>query len=100
MGRAGWMAAWLWWQQAENVDTACSTLPIVSSCTRPCRPLMWCRQLLCPRALPAVREIPLWVVADAQKNPIASMDPPGNAFEIYSREVSCGRWRRMRAATT
>ncbi|KAL4449367.1 hypothetical protein ABPG77_007011 [Micractinium sp. CCAP 211/92] len=34
-----------------------------------------------------VFEIPLWAAADAHGRPIASMDPPGDAFEIYKREA-------------
>lgn len=33
-------------------------------------------------------EVPLWSVADEGGQPIASMDPPGNAYENYKREVS------------
>ncbi|KAL4448153.1 hypothetical protein ABPG75_005372 [Micractinium tetrahymenae] len=35
-------------------------------------------------------EIPLWAAADAHGKPIASMDPPGDAYEIYKRELG---WR-------
>lgn len=33
-------------------------------------------------------EVPLWAAADAAGRPIASMDPAGDALEIYKREVS------------
>lgn len=32
-------------------------------------------------------EVPLWSVADENGQPIASMDPPGNAYDNYKREV-------------
>ena len=32
-------------------------------------------------------EVPLWAAADAAGRPIASMDPAGDAYEIYKREV-------------
>ena len=35
-------------------------------------------------------EIPLWAVVDEKLAPIASMDPPGNAYDNYKREV--GGW--------
>ena len=33
-------------------------------------------------------EVPLWSVADEGGQPIASMDPPGNAYDNYKREVN------------
>lgn len=33
-------------------------------------------------------EVPLWSVADENGQPIASMDPPGNAYDNYKREAS------------
>lgn len=39
-------------------------------------------------------EIPLWAAADAHGRPIASMDPPGNAYEIYRREVRADQGRQ------
>ncbi|KAL4444941.1 hypothetical protein ABPG77_003991 [Micractinium sp. CCAP 211/92] len=39
---------------------------------------------------PGLWEIPLWSVADAQQQPIASMDPEGNAYDNYKRELE---WR-------
>lgn len=38
----------------------------------------------------ALWEIPLWSVEDASKNSIASMDPDGNAYDNYKRELE---WR-------
>lgn len=35
-------------------------------------------------------EVPLWAVADARQQPIATMDPTGDAFAIYKRELE---WR-------
>lgn len=35
-------------------------------------------------------EVPLWAAADAAGRPIASMDPAGDAYEIYKRELG---WR-------
>ncbi|KAI7842215.1 hypothetical protein COHA_004128 [Chlorella ohadii] len=32
-------------------------------------------------------EVPLWSVADENGQPIASMDPPGNAYDNYKREL-------------
>lgn len=40
-------------------------------------------------------ELPLWAVMDANLSPIASMDPPGDAYENFKREVS---WAGLVAA--
>jgi len=33
-------------------------------------------------------EIPLWAVLDASQKPVASMDPSGDAYQLYKQEVS------------
>ena len=43
-------------------------------------------------------EIPLWAVADASQQAIAAMDPAGDAYENYKREVSASPSRRPAGA--
>ncbi|EFN51415.1 hypothetical protein CHLNCDRAFT_59244 [Chlorella variabilis] len=43
-------------------------------------------------------EVPLWTVADAAGKPLDTMDPPGDAFKLYTREVPRGRVGQERKA--
>lgn len=90
-GCNGRWSALSWPQRARPSFPQCT--PCLSAAAGSCSP---------GESYPGLWEIPLWSVADAQQQTIASMDPEGNAYDNYKREVCgggcvwglCGRWFR------
>jgi len=62
--------------------------PDATQCVHHARPTLAPTGSCSPGERHNLWEVPLWSVADENGQPIASMDPPGNAYDNYKREAS------------